>query len=40
MINENIQHEMFLDRQLTTNVPMLPPQLTFNSEKISSITRK
>ena len=38
MINENMQHEMFLDRQLTNNVPVLPPQLTFNSEKITSIT--
>lgn len=38
MINENIQHEMFLDRQLTSNVPILPPQLTFNNEKITSIT--
>lgn len=38
MINENIQHEMFLDRPLTSSVPILPPQLTFNSEKITSIT--
>jgi len=38
MINENIQHEMFLDRPLTNTVTILPPQLTFNSEKISSIT--
>jgi hypothetical protein len=38
MINENIQHEMFLDRPLTNAVPILPPQLTFNNEKITSIT--
>ena len=38
MINENIQHEMFLDRPLTSQIPMLPPQLTFNNEKINSIT--
>jgi len=38
MINENIQHEMFLDRPLTNTISILPPQLTFNNEKISSIT--
>lgn len=38
MINENIQHDMFLDRPLTNNIPILPPQLTFNNEKITSIT--
>jgi hypothetical protein len=38
MLNENNQHEMFLDRPLTNSVPILPPQLTFNSEKLTSIT--
>ena len=37
MLSENYQHSNFLERPLTSQVPMMPPYLIYNNEKMTSI---